>query len=295
MKTALHSVSYAGVWRNQVCLCLGDFLVKATSLGFDGVELMGKRPHLSPLDYGENELCKLKDRLDELSLECACVAGYTNFTAENGFIPALEMQLIYVDTLARFASKLNCPIIRIFTGYANGAPYWDQWNTCVISIRECCRRAAAYGVDIGIQNHHDIAVDPLSLAEFIDEVNEPNCKAMFDAWAPMTQGFDLADAVEQLAGKIAFTTVADYQKRPRFKYDPRLVNYERETDLLKAVPMGRGFIDYGKFFTALKNIGYDGYVSYEMCSDLEGGGSETNLDYCAGEFVGYMRGISVLA
>ena len=290
MKLALHSVSYAGLWQNQARLGLGDFLKKAAALSYQGVELMGKRPHLSALDMDDAKLDELAERLRELSLECACIAGYTNFTAGGGFVPMLEMQLIYVDSLINAARRLGCPIIRIFTGYeADGAPYWAQWNACVAAIRECCRRAAAYGVDIGIQNHHDIAVDPESMAEMIDEIGEPNCKAMFDAWAPMAQGYDLKAAVRALADKIAFTTAADYRRVPRHRYNPNLVNYEQGADLLRAVPMGRGFIDYEAFFKALKAAGYDGYVSYEMCSELAGGGSEANLDMYAANFVRYMQ------
>src|SRR5262249_6394800 len=49
-KTVLHSVSYAGVWPGQTRLSLEAFLERAQSLGYDGVMLMAKRPHLSLLD-----------------------------------------------------------------------------------------------------------------------------------------------------------------------------------------------------------------------------------------------------
>ena len=52
----LHSVSYAGVWRGQAQLTLDQFLVKAKELGFTHVEVMAKRPHLSPLDWPEARL-----------------------------------------------------------------------------------------------------------------------------------------------------------------------------------------------------------------------------------------------
>ena len=290
-KLALHSVSYSGAWRNQAYLSLEEFLRKAASFGYKGVELVGKRPHLSPFDLREKDVLALAEQMRELSLECACIAGYNDFSTDSGFAPMLEMQLIYVDKLAQFAKMLGCPRLRLFTGYETGAPYWPLWNTCVAAIRECCKRAAEYGIEIGIQNHHDIAVDAPSLAEFIAEVGEPNCGAMFDAWAPMAQGLDLSAGVKMLSGKIIFTTAADYRRVKRFNYNPNLVNYAPGADLLKAVPMGQGFVDYKTFFAALHEIGYDGYVSYEMCSELEGGGSIANLDRCAKSFVRYMKDI----
>ena len=50
MKTSLFSVSFAGLW-GQAKLSLEESIDKTASLGFDGIEIMGKRPHLSILDY----------------------------------------------------------------------------------------------------------------------------------------------------------------------------------------------------------------------------------------------------
>jgi sugar phosphate isomerase/epimerase len=52
--------------------------------------------------------------------------------------------------------------------------------------------------------------------------------------------------------------------------------------------MGEGLIDYRGFFQALREVGYRGYVAYEMCSPLRGGGSEANLDRCARQFLQYL-------
>ena len=79
MKIALHSVSYAGVWPGQSRLSLDDFLNKARHLGFDAVMLMAKRPHLSVLDYDTSARHRLRERLEELQLSVACLAGYTDY------------------------------------------------------------------------------------------------------------------------------------------------------------------------------------------------------------------------
>jgi sugar phosphate isomerase/epimerase len=146
-------------------------------------------------------------------------------------------------------------------------------------------------VTIGVQNHHDTAAHFDSLRDLLVEIGEPNCKAMFDAWSPALHGSDLAEGVRTMAPHTVHTTVADYVRRPRFTYVPQLVNYVRETDAIRAVPMGEGFIDYRTFFRTLAETGYQGYVAYEMCSPLRGGGSEANLDRCAKTFLEYMREI----
>ena len=54
MTPVLFSVSYAGYW-GQHTLSIEDFIRKAAALGFPAVELAGKRPHLSVLDYATEE------------------------------------------------------------------------------------------------------------------------------------------------------------------------------------------------------------------------------------------------
>jgi len=301
MKTALHSVSYAGVWPGQARLSLEDFLQRAKTLGFPAVMLMAKRPHLSVLDYDVQARQGLRQRLEQLGLKVACLAGYTDFClgSERPDIPSREMQILYVRELCRLARDLDCGLIRVFTGFDYpGLSLDQQWGWCITSLRECARQAAGFGVTIAIQNHHDTACHHEALLELLQEIAEPNCKVMFDAWAhaPVERvpggyrqdGNDLVAAVKKLAPYIVHTTVADYVHRPRYRYQPNLVNYLREPDALRAVPMGEGFIDYKSFFKALKAIGYDGYVAYEMCSYLRGGGSEENLERYARKFLDYM-------
>src|SRR5439155_13116615 len=151
--------------------------------------------------------------------------------------------------------------------------------------KESTQQAAKFGVTLGIQNHHDTAVHFESLVDLLQEIDEPNCKLMFDAWAPALHGMDPAAGVRMLAPHIVHTTVADYVRRPRFRYQPALVNYTRDTDAVRAVPMGEGFIDYRRFFAALKEAGYQGYVAYEMCSYLRGGGGEAILVRSARQFL----------
>lgn len=291
-RSALHSVSYAGVWAGQARLSLFDFLDKAHELGFEAVMLMAKRPHLSVLDATPSFRNELREKIGSLGLHVAVLAGYTDFTigADHPEIPCREMQILYVRELAQLAAEIGCPLIRVFTGYTTPLVSHDQqWNWCVESLRECGKVAADFGVTVGIQNHHDNAVHHDSLFDLLQEIDHPNCQAMFDAWAPALHGHDPSVGARLLNKHIVHTTVADYVRRPRFKYIPNLVNYLPEVDSIRAVPMGEGIINYEGFFRTLKDVGYQGYVAYEMCSTLRGGGSVENLDKCARQFLEYMQ------
>lgn len=293
----LHSVSYAGLW-GQSFLTVDEFVDKAAELGYSGVMLMAKRPHVSVLDYDAARRRELRQRISDRGLRRVCIAGYCNLTAdaEHGEVPHREIQTAYIVELARLAQDLGSGLVRIYTGYENASGgFTQQWNLVVSTLQECARRTRDFGVTLGVQNHHDIGVGYESMFDLIEAVGEPNCRAMFDAWAPALQGTDVAVAARRMAPVTVHTTVADYQLRPRYRYNAAVVNYEPLTPYVQAVPMGEGFIDYPAFFTGLREGGFSGSIAYEMCSPLLGGGSPENLERYARRFLEYMRGTAALA
>ncbi|HWB98266.1 MAG TPA: sugar phosphate isomerase/epimerase family protein [Bryobacteraceae bacterium] len=288
----LHSVSYSGSW-GQACLSLEQFIEKAADLGYDGVMLGAKRPHLSILDWGPKERARLRSQIEKRHLQHVCVAAYNNFTGdwEHGEVPHREIQVHYLTELARLTHDLGGRLLRIFTGYEHpAASYSAQWNALVAAIGELARRAAEFDVTIGVQNHHDLACGYESQFDLVQAVGEPNCKALFDAWAPALHGSDLESAARKLAPLTAHTTIASYQRRPRYRYEPAVVNYVPMTPYVQAVPIDEGFIDYRGFLGTLRKNGFAGTVAYEMCSPLLGGGSMQNLDSYARRFVEYLAG-----
>jgi sugar phosphate isomerase/epimerase len=283
MIPTLFSVSYAGLWGQQT-LEVEAFIRKAAGLGYSAVELMGKRPHLSSLDVDNGRLDRIKQCAKENRIQIATIAGYTDFTGGGRApeVPFVEMQLAYARELARMARHLGAQIVRVFTGYSTAEEEGQRdWSRCVLAIRECAALAASYGVCLGVQNHHDTAISTEAYVEFLDEVDHPNCKAMFDPWVPALQGEDLFACARRLAPRMVQTTVADYVRLKRWAYLPGLVNYRPIPDMVRAVPLGEGFVDLRSFFKGLRAGGFNGFVAYEMCSPLRGGGSEANLDRTA--------------
>lgn len=295
VKTCLHSVSYMGVWRGQATLTVDEFLLKAKELGFDGVMLAAKRPHVSLIDYDDVARQKLKSRIKELGLELVCLAGYCDFTAgvDRAGIPNTEIQAIYVGELARLARDLGTNMVRIYTGYERpDVPYDKQYSLVVEGLQLAGKMAAKYGITLAVQNHHDIALHHDAMKWLLDEVNLPNVKAAFDCWTPTLEGLspeEIKEAIYTMKPYIVHTTTADYAELPRFRYDLDHTNYTKLESQMRAMPMGKGFLDYKNFISTLKEIGYQGYIAYEMCEVLDGGGSIENLDKCAKEFLEYMK------
>jgi sugar phosphate isomerase/epimerase len=295
VKTCLHSVSYMGIWRGQALLTVDEFLVKAKELGFDGVMLAAKRPHVSLIDYDDAARKKLRERIKSLGLELVCLAGYNDFTAgvDKAGVPHTEIQAAYIGELARLARDLGTNMIRIYTGYERpDLPFDKQWAIIVEGLTMAGKIAAQYGITLVVQNHHDIALHHAAMKWLLDEVNLPNVKAAFDCWTPTLEGLnneEIREAIYTMKPYIYHTTTADYEKLPRFKYELAQTNYVQLVGQNRAVPIGEGYLDYKNFINTLKEIGYQGYITYEMCEVLKGGGAIENLDKSAKTFLEYVR------
>ena len=94
-------------------------------------------------------------------------------------------------------------------------------------------------------------------------------------------------AARAMAPHTICTTNADYVKLPLYHYQPAIVDYEPA--LPDAVPFGTGFIDYEAFCNGLRDGGFDGIATYEMCSPVRGGGARENLDLYATTYLKWMR------
>jgi sugar phosphate isomerase/epimerase len=294
MKIGLHSVSYSGTWGGQACLGLDAFIRKTADLGFEAVELAAKRPHASPLDMGRRERKAIRSRLEASGMLLSCMASYHDFAPffAHGDMAYLEKELVYLDAVLEMSKDLGAGLVRVYTGYAkDGVPYRAQWERCVAGIKEGARRAAGYGISLGVQNHSCIACHPDSLLDFLAEVDEPNVKVILDAPYIANLDLPLRETVLKFKGLVAHSHLTDFIRRQKYRYVPETVTYEPDGLEMIAVPVGRGSTDYREFIAALVEIGYDGVLSYEMCSPLVGGGSEANLDRTAKEALSAVREI----
>ena len=292
MKIALHSVSYSGTWGGQQFLTVDQFVDKAAELGYDAIELAAKRPHASPIDLGAAERDALRERIAGAGLSLCCLASYHDFTHgwEHPDMAHAEKELLYLREVIRLAEDLGAPVVRTYTGYVYPQPsYRQQWQTVVGCLREGGEFAAEHGVTLGVQNHSSLACHHETMLDLLREVDCPAVQAVFDAPPLLEQGEDTRAAVSAMGERIVHTHLSDFAERPQFTYHPGVVRYEPVEPAHPAVPIGQGTVDYESFVAALAEAGYEGALSYEMCSPLIGGGSMANLDRCARESLAYLR------
>ena len=156
----------------------------------------------------------------------------------------MEIQAAYLGEVARLARDLGTNMVRVFTGYERpGIPYDQQYATVVAGLRLAGQQAARYGVYVGGQNHHDIAISPEAMSWLLNEVNHPNVKLAWDAWSPTVLGLtpeQIRQSVLKLKPFIVHTTAAQYISVQRYRYLPDLVQYMKTEPENLEVPMGPG-------------------------------------------------------
>lgn len=287
MKVALHSVGYSGVWGGDTVLSLTEFIRKSSDMGFDGVELMAKRPHLSPLDFRESELRALRREIEESGLEVPCIASYHDFSQglEHPDMAPLDKELVYLNSVLDMASELGSPVVRVYSGYRHpGVSFEEQWDSMVEGLGEACDMARGRGIKIGLQNHSSMASFTDEILALVEEVGSDSLGVILDAPLLVERGEDIAESVRKCGDLILHTHTSDY----RFAYGRDPGDYFTYRRVI-AVPMGSGAIDYRAFVDALKGTGFDGYLSFEMCCRLEGGNSGDNMERFARTALAHTR------
>jgi len=292
MRLTLFSVGYAGLWGQSV-LGMHEFLDKAARLGYDGVMLAGKRPHLSPLD----------------------TTPKTDRTAPE-HPGAHRAALRGCRRLYRLYGRQRWPRCLIPRCRWPTSNRWRGWRrpcsagSCASSQRMKRRRppredsGRAWSRRCG----NAATVPPLTESRLPCRITMtwpytpqrswncsptsigPTASSVSTPGRPPFAARNLYEAARRAAPHTVITTNADYIRLPQFAYQPAQVNYRPVLpDLVRAVPFGQGFIDYPAFFRGLIDGGFDGVATYEMCSPLRGGGSLDNLDRCAAHYLTWMR------
>jgi len=273
IKVGLYSITFLGVWYQGKELALEQVVKKAKEYGYDGVEIDGKRPHGNPNDWPAKRCKQLRSMADGEGIEIYAVAGNNDFSSP--ICEHRESQIVYMRELIRMASDLGAATVRVFLAwpgvtrqpqlatYTLARNIWDHthslttggddWSRCRDALAECVRYAADYGVTLALQNHAPIITSYKDVLRMIKQVDSPQLKACIDL--PL-----LSDKSRD--GILAATSeVGSLEVLSHFGGE-----YERAGD--GSILNDRGNEPYVHFIRGLKQIGYSGYVGYELCHPL---------------------------
>ncbi len=297
LKVGLYSITYLGIWYRGKALPLEDVIRRAKKYGYDGVEVDGKRPHGHPLSLTRaraRELCRMAEGE---GIEIYGLAGNNDFSSP--ITEHRDAQLVYMRDLIQLAPELGAKTVRIFAAwrgvtqkqglasYSLSEPLWETvhkgyspeetWEWCRDGMIQCAKYAAEAGVTLALQNHKPVINNHHDMLRMVKEVNSPHLKVSLDAW--------IMDDKSPAAIRQAALDTGSLQALSHFGGE-----FKREAD---GTVKGPDF--YPPFVKAMKEIGYKGYIGYELCHTLPVVNGQTVglefADQCAEGAAIYMRNL----
>jgi hexulose-6-phosphate isomerase len=149
------------------------------------------------------------------------------------------------------AAYLRCATILVVPGIVTATVSYQQaYDRALDALVEVSEYAESKNVIIGIENvWNKFLLSPLEMARFLDEIDSTHVKAYFDVGNILQFGFP-QHWIEVLGDRIASVHVKDF--------DPSIGNISGFKPLLQ------GRVPWAEVMQALRNIGYDGFVSAEL-------------------------------
>lgn len=254
MKTAVSMFS----WGENVDLTEKFTLIRKA--GYDGVEpVMGENGYLTHHST-EKELRQIKDLADHAGLEIPSVGVWSLW--ENNPLsddPAIrEKAKTILKKLIDAAAALGADTVLVVPGYVGcefaSKPerirYDIAYDRAVKLFSEIAPHAEAANVHIGIENvWNKFLLSPLELKRFIEEVGSDYVGAYFDVGNIIYTGYP-EDWIRILGQSIKKIHLSDYRKD--------------QAGLGAFVDLFAGDVDFPAVAAALKDIGYDDYLTLEM-------------------------------
>lgn len=240
-------------------------LQSIADLGYAGAEILCDRPHWFPGEVSDEAIEDAARTLSDLGLAVSNLNAntangyYTPAPPENIFEPALNnpdpelrrWRQEYTIEALRIGARLGARAVSVTSGHPQpGILPRQSLDYLVESLKHICEAAAKYGVKLGIEYEPGLLVErAVELAEVIERVGSPDLGANLDIGHSYLDGESPEAAVALLAGRIWNVHVEDIRNRKHFHLIP-----------------GDGDLPFDRYFDALRQVGYDGFLTVELYS-----------------------------
>jgi sugar phosphate isomerase/epimerase len=233
----------------------------AKELGFDGVELWGREPHISE-KFDENRVQAARKMIEERGLQLCCLGSYVVF----GPVRTRAEELVDLDDTLYTARCLRAPLVRIWASdIASAKATRKQWDQTASEIQEACDRAARLSLVVAAEMHDDTLTDTADASlRLLEQVNRANFKLNFEVShrpveePPRERLLRVLDHVVHLHLRNFSTYAGENGERANW------------------APISDGLVDYYPLLDTLAEHGYAGYYALEFAC-REGNGKRESL------------------
>ena len=233
-----------------------DVFALAADEGFDGIELNlaceGETGYLS-IGSREKDCEKLKtlSEKNKLPISSISTAYLWDFPLSDNNLEKVEKGKTAVKTMLDAAKALGADTVLVVPGcVTKDVSYKTCYDRALKAINELKLCAEEKQVSLGIENvWNKFLLSPLEMRAFIDAIDSPFVRFYLDAGNVLQFGFP-QHWVEALSGMITKVHIKDF--------DCKIGNMDGFVNLLQ------GDLDWGALMKALRETGYDSYITAEL-------------------------------
>lgn len=237
MKLCLSARAFAAPG-GKYSITVEDLIKLAKEIGYDGITLRrGQLDEATP----EEEVGRIRDLLKKYDASCAFVTGVP-VSDEASF----KSLCAVIDRAASVGASVVQPTVRAVAEIPH--------------MQRAADYAAAQGIALAPQLHnHTVHENAEQAAELVDAVNRKNFGIAFEGSHLILQQRKVRDgaAVRLLGRRILSVCVQDYRLAPG---EPDAGNYDG-TPYKPCLPDDPRGVSLPGVFAALKEVGYDGFVT----------------------------------
>lgn len=256
-----------GVITDCLKLPLEKAIAAAHEMGFDGVQIYATTGEFSPDKLTAEKKAFFKKLLSENRLEVSALCGDMGgfgFEIEADNAERIEKTKKIVDLALEFGSR----VVTTHIGVIPDDETSPRFRIMLNALRECGRYAKEKGVTLAIETGPEKAV---TLKKFLDETEGGVGVNLDPANFTMVTGQDAAEAVYLLKDYVVHTHLKDGRRldenlSPESVYHAFAVGGVDALNACKGfeeLPIGSGDVDWDGYIGALKEIGYEGYLTVE--------------------------------
>lgn len=243
-----------------------DAIKLAAKLGLSGVQIYATTGEFSPEALTDSDIEKYNALLKEsglvVSALCADMGGH-GFEIEKDNPERIEK----TNRICDLAVKLGAKVMTTHIGVIPSDKSSAQYQTMLSALKACGDYAISRGVTLAIETGPEPAT---VLSGFVNAAGDGVGVNLDPANFVMVTGQDPAEAVRILGKKVVHTHLKDGKMLK--KTDPRIIyNHFADggiealnvADYFIETPVGEGDVDWDDYFSALREVGYDGFLTIE--------------------------------
>ena len=250
---------------------LMEVIPRLAALGYQGVELNAEvapwtKPHVTP-ELSPNERAEIRQLARDHGIGISSISAHVSLVDADR--QARQRNLVFVKGCIDLASDFGTDVVHGLAGAPPvGVAREEAWEWLLEGVADCTRYAADRGVKFGMEAvAFCLVANMADLSKLLADLGEEKLYVNFDPSHLPVVDEDPAQWVRTLGSRIVHVDMKDARI-----YGPNeeKVSFSGVPLDFECPPLGRGVIDFGEMVGALKEIGYQGFLSVEYAAHYFG-------------------------